>query len=146
MKHIALLGPPKYSRVGIFGMKINHLATLLRSICLTIPNGHEVYNHFALLGPPKYSRVGIFGIKINHLATLLRSICLTIPNGHEVYNHFALLGPPKYSRVGIFGMKINQLATLALVFFYLEIWLRRLGPHGPLRVLLLGASRGQHDE
>jgi hypothetical protein len=29
-KHFQFLGPPKYTKIGIFGMKINHLATLVR--------------------------------------------------------------------------------------------------------------------
>jgi hypothetical protein len=28
-QHFAFQGPPKYSQIGIFGMKINHLATLM---------------------------------------------------------------------------------------------------------------------
>jgi hypothetical protein len=29
-QHFSFHGPPKYTRIGIFGLKINHLATLPR--------------------------------------------------------------------------------------------------------------------
>jgi hypothetical protein len=31
-EHFPLQGPPKYTQIGIFGHKINHLATLFKTI------------------------------------------------------------------------------------------------------------------
>jgi hypothetical protein len=68
-------GPPKCTQIGIFGLKINHLATLHSRrgcqifldtniyIYIYIPNGHIIYQPFPFQGTSKFTQIGIFGLK-----------------------------------------------------------------------------------
>jgi hypothetical protein len=118
-----LQDPPKFTQIGIFGLKICHLATLFRTENLTI----VAPSNFILLCHPSKSRPGLpdlswYNLPIWEKCTKLpKNIQMALkyikwpsnrPNVHKIYQSLPLQGPTKFTQIGIFGLKTFHLATL----------------------------------
>jgi hypothetical protein len=123
---------PKFTQLGIFGLKTNLLAALLlRTFRMVIVFCYSCYETTSTSSWKKISRVARFFLvqkyqngknvpndhKLYQTAVNYTKWPKNIPNGHKILQHFQFQGPPNFTKSGIFGLKRNHLATLLRMAF-----------------------------